>query len=281
MAIAIIADSCCDLTVEECAALGVEKAPLTILLNNESLLDTPELDTIELITKISANIGPVKTACPSVEDYAALMRKHPECFVVTLSSRLSGSYNAACVARDLVLEEDPDKRIVIVDSRSAAAGQDRIIQHIRKLEAEGTAFDAIAEQITRFTLGMHTLFVLEDLSTLIKNGRMSKVKGMFAAALNIHPVLADDGNGEIKSLHTVRGLKQALDKLVDTVAAFSEGRPERSTPLTMVQCSCPLRAQEVRDKILERCPAISDITIHPTSGLSTVYANRGGIILAF
>ena len=127
------------------------------------------------------------TACPAPEAYAAMMAQAPMTFVVTLSSRLSGSYNAACVGRDMALEADPSLKICVLDSESASAGETRIVMLLRDLIDAGLAFEEIKQRARAFIAPMRTRFVLEDLSHLVKNGRISKMAGFVGTVLNCAP----------------------------------------------------------------------------------------------
>ncbi len=282
MGLKIIADSCCDTTAALRDQLELDLVPLIIKIPGYGeILDEVGVDTGVLVEKMSQTKEPARTACPSIDDYANRMAQHDESVVITLSQHLSGSNNAAHVARNLVLQQHPEKKIHIFDSQSAAAGELLIAMFIDRLKKLGETFEDIVVKTEAFIKSFRTLFVLEDVGNLVKNGRMSKVKGIVASVLSIHPVLADNGEGEIQSMSIVRGLTQALAKLVSLIGSLTEAKPAQSTPLVLSHCHCEARALTVKEQILLRCPAISDIVVVPTSGLSTIYANKGGIIVAF
>lgn len=282
MAIKIIADSCCDTTPELKASLGITHVPLTIIpATNIGFVDDEKINLQALMEEMKKSKEPTRTACPSVEAYAQAMRACDECIVITLSSKLSGSYNAARLARQAVLEEFPDKKIFVADSQSASAGELLIALHAHELIENGASYMETVKGVTELVERMHTLFVLEDLSNLVKNGRMNKVEGLVASVISLHPVLSDDGNGEIKKLKIVRGLLNALNHMVSVIADYTKNAPEKSIVLTLAYCNCRGRAESLRLNILDQCPAIRDIILVPTAGISTVYANDGGIVIAF
>lgn len=177
-----------------------------------------------------------------MEEYAEQMRRCDACIVVTLSGKLSGSYNSARVARDMVLEESPGKQIHILDSESASAGELRLALYLKELIDAGEDFDTVVEKSTRFMESMRTLFVLEDLGNLVKNGRLNKVSGIVASVLSLCPIMSDDGHGEIRMAAKARGMKQALMKLTSLIAQETAGAAPRSLTLTMAYCNCPERA---------------------------------------
>ncbi len=280
MSIQIIVDSCCDTTLTLRNAMQFRIAPLRVDVGNQQFLDNGELSIPTLLTAMKSTKDPAASACPSPESYAELMRQAEESMVVTLSCHLSGSYNAAMVAREMVLEEFPHKKIHVFDSQSASAGQLRIALLLREWIDGGMEFDAIVEKAEEFIAGMKTFFVLEDLSNMIKNGRISKVAGLVGTMLNIRPIMGENGKGEIIQLDKVRGTQAAMRRLTEIVAEHLKKMQQASQTMIISYCNCPERAMELKKTFLELCPALNDVILVPTGGVSTVYANDGGVILA-
>lgn len=276
----IIVDSCCDLIPGMREAVFV--APLRVMVNDQNeYVDDGSVDIPAMLADMATTNKPERSSCPSPETYLELMRGADTCFVITLSAKLSGSYNAAALARTMALEEAPEKRIHIFDSESASAGEALLMLYLRALLAQGLEYEAIIERMNQRIERMHTLFVLEDLSNLVKNGRVNKIAGKLATALSIHPLLSDDGHGEIKMMTMARGMKSALRNLVSHVGELTKGAPEKSVELVLSFCNCPQRAQELRELILSGCQAISEVVLIPTSALSSMYASDGGVVVAF
>ena len=282
MSIQIIADSCCDTSPELQKQLGIDLVPLTIHVpESDPIVDIMGVNTDNLLQKIEASREPTHSSCPSPIDFMKRMEKYEESIVITLSKFLSGTYNIACVARDLVLENFPNKKITIVDSGTATAGETLIALYVDRLRRIGESFESISRKAQEYVQRSRTLLVLEDLRTIIKNGRMSKVKGIVASVLSLYPILGDDGQGEIMLVKTVRGFNNALNRMVDTVKELTDSNKKKSLPLVLSHCQCPERAQNLKKDLLERCPALSEVIIVPTSGLSSMYASRGGVVIAF
>lgn len=277
----IIVDSSCDLTPAMRKVLRLEVASLKIESNGKHFIDDENIDIKNLIYNMKQSRDPVSTACPAPEEYAELMRKANESFVVTLSSQLSGSYNSACVARDMVLEETPDKKIYVVDSGSAAAGELRLALLLRDFVDLGLCFEEIVDKIKAFLSTMCTMFVLEDLSNLVKNGRISRVAGLLGTMLSLRPIMGENGHGEIILVEKVRGTQNALRRLVELVGEKTAKAAESSITLVLSYCNCPERATVLKKEFLAGCKALKDVIMVPTSGLSTAYASDGGIIIAF
>lgn len=280
MSILIIIDSCCDVTPALRRALRFEVASLTVRVGEQSFRDDETLSVPALLQAMKACKDSATSACPSPEEYASLMRRADQSVVVTLSSKLSGSYNAAMVARDMVLEEFPEKRIHVFDSESASAGELRVALLLRQYIDGGMEFDEIVEKTTQFIAGMKTFFVLEDLSNLVKNGRISKVAGLMGTMLSIRPIMGENGHGEIIQLDKVRGTQTAMRRLVEIVAAHTSQFPQNTLTLVLSYCNCPQRAAELKEKLLAASAALREVILVPTCGISTLYANDGGVVLA-
>lgn len=281
MKVQIIVDSCCDVTDALRNVLGLSLASLKITVGEHFYVDDGTIDTVGLVADMKECRTAPTTACPAPEEYASLMGAADVSYVVTLSSKLSGSYNAACVGRDLALENDPAKKIHVFDSESASAGETRIALLLRDLIDGGMGFEAVVEKVSAFIAGMKTHFVLEDLGNLVKNGRISRTAGFVGTMLNVRPIMGENGHGEIIPLEKVRGTANAMRRLVELVAEETAHLPAASKLLVLSYCNCQERAVQLKKSFLEKCTAFKDVIMVPTGGLSTVYANDGGIVIAF
>lgn len=276
----IIVDSCCDLTEEMRASVVV--APLKITVDDTyEYIDDEHVDVSDMLLRIAQSNKPPRSACPSPADYAELMEDAQVCYVITLSSKLSGSYNAAMIGREMAMEKDAQKRIYVFDSESATAGESQLLLYLQKLLSQGLGEQEIVEKMQEKIAGMHTLFVLDDLNNLMKNGRLGKIAGTLASVLSIRPLLSDDGQGEIKMLTMARGMKNALRSLVNHVGQLTQEAPSKSIELVLTFCNCPERAQELKQSLLSACAAIKDVVVIPTGALSSMYAADGGVVIAF
>ena len=199
-----------------------------------------------------------------------------EIFVVTLSKHLSGSYQSAMLAKQMYEEQHPEVKIEVVDSWSASVGESIIVLKLRSL-LEKFNFEEITKKITAFRNSAQTKFVLEDLDVFIKNGRLTQVQAILCNALNIKPLLAGK-EGQIVKLDQARGVERTLKKLVDSVVADVKEATTRT--LAIAHCNQPARAEAVKQMILSKVP-FKECMIVNTGGVSTMYANEGGIIVAY
>ena len=277
MSFQIIADSCCELTEEMKKDPCIQTASLTLEVGSETIIDDETFDQGSFLAKVAACPECPKSACPSPEVYQHAFEGDAEHqYAVTLSAELSGSYNSAMLGRSLALEENENKKIHVFNSRSASVGETLIVRKIMECEKAGMPFSEIVETVENYIAGQITYFVLENLETLRKNGRLSNLKAFVASALKIKPVMGSTPEGTICQLDQARGINKALMKMVDYVVKNVK-EPEKKV-LGISHCNCPERAEIVRDAILERI-SVKDSFILDTRGVSSMYANDGGVIV--
>ena len=248
------------------------------MLDEETFIDDESFNQKMFIEKVANSPNCPKSSCPTPELFMEQFDLADECYVITLSSKLSGSYNSACVAKQLYEEEHEGKKIHIFDSKSASSKQTLIYKKIEELKQKGCTFEEVVEQVETYIADTETMFVLESLEALRKNGRLSKVKALVATALNIKPLMGADSEGNIIQLGQARGVNKALQKLIDSIGEKKQDIKNRR--LVIAHCNCESRAKWVKEQI-EKVYEFAEIIIVETAGISTLYASDGGIIVAF
>ena len=277
MSFHIVADSCCELTADMKKRGNIEIAPLTLEVGGESILDDETFDQKSFLRKVAECPECPKSACPSPEYFrTAFLCEAEHIYCVTLSSELSGSYNSAVLGANLAQEEDEDLKIHVFNSRSASIGETLIVKKIVECEEAGMSFERVVETVELYISTQHTYFVLENLETLRKNGRLSKTKALVASALKIKPVMGATSEGDIVQLDQARGINKALMKMVDAIV--NDAQHVENKTLAISHCNCPERAEMVKEALLERL-AVQDVFVLDTQGVSSMYANDGGIIV--
>lgn len=281
MTYTIICDSCTDIRKGDLKDSHFVFIPLTLQIDNYTVIDDEEhFDQKEFIRRVAASPNCPKTACPAPGAYMEALHaaKTDMVFVITLSEHLSGSYNAALVGKQMYEEEyGLDKKIKIVGSDSASAGQANLALAIRDMAEAGMDFETISKAVDKQVNEMHTYFVLETLDTLRKNGRLTGLQAFFASALNIKPVMGAN-HGTIIKLDQARGINRALTRMTEIVV--KELRlPANEARVCIAHCNCPQRAELVKQLLLEKAD-FKEIYIADTKGVATTYANDGGIVLA-
>ena len=278
MSYKIVIDSCGEFLEQWKTDDRFESVPLVLTVGGENIVDDETFDQAEFLKKVAACEECPKSACPSPERYMKAFECDAErIYAITLSSELSGSYNSAVLGKNLLLEEHPEKKIYVFNSRSASVGETLIAMKIEECEKAGLAFDEVVRTVEEYISGQNTFFVLEKLDTLRKNGRLSGVKALVATALKIKPVMGSTDEGPICQLDQARGMNKALVKMMEhIVSKTSEGEKKA---LAICHCNCPERAEMFKEAIAEKMNPAQIIVLN-TAGVSTMYANDGGIIVA-
>ena len=278
MSYKVIVDSCGEFTPEMKADGGFEHVALGIQIEDTQWTDDDSLKQEELLLKIAENTSCAKTSCPSPERYMESYHCDAErIYVVTLSAELSGSYNSAVLGKNLYEEEYGEKQIHVFNSRSASVGETLIALKVQQCEKAGMTFEEVVESVECYIEEQHTYFVLENLDTLRKNGRLTGIKALVAGALNIKPVMGSTPEGTICQKAQARGMKKALVKMADYVEQETENAREKV--LAISHCNCEQRAKDFEKILLEKM-AVKKSIIVDTAGISSMYANDGGIIVA-
>ncbi len=273
----LIVDSCCELTQKlKSEPLNAVAVPLTMTVDDVTFVDDEKLNVDDFVEKMNKYAGKTTSSCPSPHSFLEQFEEDKTNFIVTLSSRLSGSFSSANAAKMLALEEGKD--VHVFDSKSASAGELLISLKIKELVENKIDKNNIIDTVEDFITGMKTFFVLDNLDNLIKNGRMSKLAVKLTNLLGIRPILGSDGNGEIAYFSKARGTVAAIDLLCKMIGDHCGSTREKI--LTITHCKNETQALRLK-KMAGEMYEFREIVIEKTKGLSSMYANSGGIIIAF
>ena len=278
MSFRIVVDSCCDLTPSMLRSPALVSVPLTIHLGGETIVDDAGFDQANLLWRMKQSDKPPQTSCPSPAQYLdAFGEGVDDLYVVTLSALLSGSHNSAAQARALYLEAHPGANVHIFNSCSASAGEVLVALKIKELAEAGVDFTTVVGETSRFINEMETYFVLEDLDNLRKSGRLSGLQAVVTGALKIKLLMGATPEGQICKKGQALSVKQALNKMAQLMAADPR---HRGRTLCIAHCNCLERAFYLKELALKTC-RFQDVIVCETGGISTVYANGGGVIAAY
>ncbi len=276
MSYKIVADSCCEFPEGYEKDSRYERVALRLEVDNEVFIDDETFDQAKFLESVAKSAECPKSSCPSPEAFRESYRTEAEnVFVFTLSSHLSGSYNSAELGKKLYHEKYGDKNIFICDSESASCGETQLAFKAAQWSEEGLPFEEICSRLQSYRDNMKTYFVLDNLETLRKNGRLTGIKAIVASTLSIKPVMSAT-KGVIIQIGQAIGIKKALAKMAESVAGQAQ-RPEEKM-LMITHCNCLKRAEKVREMILEKIK-VKDVLIMDTKGVSSMYANDGGVIV--
>ena len=278
MSFKIIVDSCCDLTPAQLREECFVKVPLTIRVGNHTIVDDDTFDQGELLWRMKESETAPQSACPSPMQYLeAFDCGADDLYVVTLSALLSGSHNAAAQARSIWLEDHPGANVHIFNSCSASAGEVLVALKIQEQAQSGMDFTTVVDQVSRYINEMETYFVLETLDNLRKAGRLTRVQSIVTGALHIKLLMGATPEGEICKKGQAMSVKQALNKMV---ALMADDLKHVGKRLSIVHCNCLERAFYVKELAMKQC-RFDEILVSDTGGIATMYANDGGIVVAY
>lgn len=277
MSYRIVVDSCGEFTEEMAKDPHFVHAALNLEIDGNHFVDDETFDRLRFLDLVEKSPNCPKSSCPSPEVYrSAFDCGADHLYAVTLSAELSGSYNSAVLGQNLYLEDHPDAKIHVFNSCSASVGETLLAKKIQECEEAGMEFEEVIKAVEAYQAERQTFFVLESLDHLRKNGRLSAVKAFVASALNIKPVMEGNKHGIIEQAGQARGMQKALRMMVELLVERMN-KPEEKT-VAIVHCNNEARAQFVKEEI-EKRTKVKEIIILPSSGVSTLYAAQGGIIL--
>ena len=275
----IIVDSGCDLTEEmkNGAMPNLELVPLSLLVGDQEFIDDMNLDITEFVEYMEIHSGEAKTAAPSPELFLNTYKKEGDIFVVTLSSKVSGTYNSAVLAKQMYLDEIGNKFIHIIDSFSAGIGETLIALRLNECIKNNLTNNEIVAAVNKFISEMGTFFILEKFDNLVKNGRINPIVAKLASMLSIK-VICGEENGEIVFFEKARGYKKAVESIIKLIQKENLDFENRILGITHVKCL--ERALFFKDEILKKI-AFQDAIICEAGGLIATYAQKGGLLFSF
>ena len=254
----------------------VSSVPLKIITDNKEYIDDEMLNTAAMVWDLQTYTGKSSTACPSPQDWLDAFEEKPYVFCITITSGLSGSYNAACIAKADFEQEFPDRRVFVIDSLSTGGEMELIAEKLRELIDADLGFEEICKNIQEYQQHTGLMFMLESMQNLANNGRVSKIAAKAAGILGIRAVGKASDVGTLEPLDKCRGEKKALVALADHMVALGyEGGKMRIS-----HCLNPAAAETLKANILAAYPQ-ADIQIRSTGGLCSFYAEKGGMIIGF
>lgn len=252
-----------------------ERVPMLLYLDDEEIQDTPAINISNLIEKMKSSTK-VGSACPSPGVYAEKFDGAENVIAFTITGTLSGSYGSALSGRDLLLEENPEKNVFVLDSKSTAGEIDLLIRKTVELIQSGNNFQNLVEKIKDYHKKTRVAYMFKSIENLVKNGRVNKFIGSVVDRLNIHVIGIRSDEGTIEMTSRARGEKRAIKAFIKDIidSGFNGQR------LEIAHVNNESLAEKIAGIMVERYPKV-DIKIRPTSGLCTMYTEAGGITVGY
>lgn len=278
----IVVDSCCDLTPEMKKWDNLEVVPLTLQIGDYVIPDDENFNQDDFISRIKVNNGMAKSACPAPDAFAkAYEGEYDAVFAITITDKLSGTYNSALQGKMLYEEEHTDSKKIYVFNSLATSGLETIVaQEIKKLGDENKDFEEITSYIDDYIINHTRLyFCLDNLNALKQNGRLFALAAGLLEKINLKLICkAKDGN--ISPLGKDLTINRALIKMTKLIAEEVEDKDLSNKKLVITHVCCEERAKFVASKIAEKV-TFGSIEILRASGLNSLYASDGGILVSF
>jgi len=270
----ILVDSASDLKsdyLKDYEDIGFKVIPLTVLAGDKEFIDNDNVNVDEMLEAMHSS-KKSSSACPAPQSFLDEFDKAEHTFIVTITAKLSGCYNAAMVAKQ---SYEKSESIHVIDSKAVSGTEILIVNKLVKLINEGLEFEKIVEKIEEYRDGKSLWFILQKFDNLINNGRMSKIAGLIANTLVIRPICIA-AEGEIKILKKIIGIKNAFSKLIQLIKAKHNDYSEET--LIISHCKAEKEAEQLKTDISKECN-FKEIQIVPMRGLCSYYALEKGVIL--
>ena len=244
------------------------------VVGEKEYVDTPELDLAGMVADLKEFKGKSGSSCPNVQEWIDAFGDADEAYGVTITRKLSGSYNAAMQAGEVYMEENPGKKVYVFDSFSAGPEQAMVAEKIAQCVAEGCDFETVIARVEEYQNQVHTLFCLESLTNLARNGRIKPAVAKIAGVLGIR-VIGDVQTGEITPIHKVRGHKKAMQTIVEMMEerGFYDG-----SRIRVAGCFAQQQCEDLKALVLAKWPN-TRFEIEHTTALCSFYAEAGGLMI--
>lgn len=275
----IVVDSGCDLIHLETPVthpINFTRVPLKLDVGEQEFVDDFNLNIEQFMKESAAYKGKTGSAAPSPQAWFEAYEKSEYVFAISITSRLSGSYSSAQTGARLFKEQYPNRKIYVIDSKSAGPEITLIVKKLAEYISEGLDFDSICTRIEEYRKQTHLFFILKSLDNLMKNGRVSKLQGTAAGLLGIKMLGCASEEGQLELLQKCRGKMTAYNKAIEEMIE----RHYQGGSIVISHCFAEDLATYIAESIRAKYPNCS-IEIMPTSGLCSYYAEQGGILIGF
>ncbi len=272
----IICDSSSDLKTNylEGKNIKFDVIPLIIRVDNYEFIDDDNLNVITMLEASENSKNVSRSSCPSPNDFLKAIDDECFNFIVTISKKLSGSYNSAVLAKSM---SKNNENVFVIDDKGTAGNGILIVDKLVEFIEKNMSFAEICEKIIDFRDSINLLFALNKFDNLVKNGRMSKVTAFIANLASIRPLCYAE-NGEIKIKEKIRTFNGVLKRLVFNIGKMCSDQSERTCIIahTLNQSD----AIELKKNIEENYN-FKEVRIVENTGLCAFYSLKGGIIVSF
>ena len=272
--IRIVADSAADILKLEGVSYGY--APMKVITADREFVDDDALNVSEMATYLEGYKGKSKSSCPNVNDWLEAFGEAEDVICITITAGLSGSYNAACLAKKTYEETYPDRRVFVLNSLSAGPEMALLVERAAQWIGEKMEFEEICKRLTDYSQRTGLLFMLKSLKNFANNGRVSPLVAKIVGVVGICVVGKASDEGTLEPLHKCRGESRSLEAILADMeeAGFREGK------VRIAHCQNSEAAERLKGMILAKHEK-ADVSIHKHRGLCSFYAEVGGVLVGY
>jgi len=275
----IITDSGSDLPQQLCEQLNIHVIPLYVMMGDESYKDRIDLQPATYYPRLKELAKLPTTSQPTPGDFknlfANLLEEGGEILCLTISSGLSGTYQSAVTARDMLGGQG---RIEVMDTQAASIGQGLLAVEAARLADQGKTMDEILPQIRERKARLHSIFTIDTLENLVKGGRVSAFQGGVGALLDIKPILHLNEEGKIVTLNKVRSRKKALTQLDAEIEA--RGKDLQGQVMGVSHAREPELAAEKAQILMEKFGA-AEVIVGEIGAVIGTHTGQGCVAVFF
>lgn len=250
--------------------------PLKLSTAEKEFVDDANLDVHKMLDYLEKYKGRSGSSCPNVAEWEAAFEDAENVFCVTITSGLSGSYNAASTAAKNYKEAHPERNIYVVDTLSTGPESELIIEKLRELVLAELPFDDIVKKIKDYQRRTHLIFALESLHNLANNGRVSPLVAKLSGVLGIRVVGKASNEGTLEVTNKPRGERKMLSCIAETIKKYGY----KGEKMRIHHCENMQAVELLKQAVLTVFPK-ADIKVCATRGLDSFYAERGGVLVGF
>ena len=248
--------------------------PLSIFVGSKAYCDDGTADVPEMMDRIIHTNDKTTTSCPSPNEFLKEMTGADYYIVITISSKLSGSYNSAYLAK--TSHEKPEN-VFVLDSLLTAGAMELMAEEAYRLAHQDIPFDQLCDKLVSYRKNVNLLFVLDKFDNLIKMGRVSKVVGFIAKKFKIKPLCCGE-NGEIKIKEKVRTIQGVLKRLIVNIGLVCPDQKGRKCIISHTDAE---KSVDYLKGEIEKNYHFDSVIVRKNNALCSFYAMQGGLIVAF
>ncbi|AEB75950.1 DegV family protein [Clostridium botulinum] len=279
----ILTDSCCDLPIDYLINNNVSYVSLTYRLDDKEFYDDfgQSVKYTEIYDYMrKGNIPKTSQVNPQAfyNAFKEILDKNQNILYICVSSGLSGTYNSANIAKNMILDEYKDSKIEIVDVLTASLGQGLMVMKAVEMRNTGMNLEQIAKNLEDIRFKLNTYITVDDLNYLKKGGRISSTAALVGAVLHIKPILTLNDEGKVISILKVKGKKSLIRKLSEIVCEKIIN-PEKEE-ICICHADSEIQAEKLKEAILQKIQ-VKKVLINDIGPVVGTYGGPGALAVFF